>query len=394
MELEFVYDVACPFAYLASTQVASLAAEAGVPLRWRPVLLGGLYRHVGASQVPSMPPPRARHHVADLMRQAAALGAELRYPPPGYPQRTVDAMRLLVAAPPDKIAALTHALFRALHVDGARLDHPETLDAIARAHGVAPASRHTPEARDGLFAATAWAAERGMFGVPAMVVGDDWFWGADRLHLVRDALGLPRAPGPVGVGGRELVVYHDFSSPFSYLASTQLPRLAAAHGGKLTWRPILVGALFKDVGTPNVPMLAMSEAKRRYTAKDLRDHARYWGVPFRFATTFPLRTVTALRIALLAPEATPAIYRAAWAEDRDIGDPAVLGAVLDAAGLDGHALIARTSEAEVKAALRTNTEEAKARGAFGVPTMVLDDDLAWGQDRLDVVARWLASPRG
>ena len=76
--------------------------------------------------------------------------------------------------------------------------------------------------------------------------------------------------------------YFDFSSPFSYLASTQIEAVAARHGAELGYRPFLLGALFKIIGAPDVPFLAMSEPKRRNFAQDLHRWADHWGVPFRF----------------------------------------------------------------------------------------------------------------
>ena len=125
--------------------------------------------------------------------------------------------------------------------------------------------------------------------------------------------------------------FHDFSSPFSYLASTQIARIAKAHGAKLRYRPILLGALFKAIGTPNVPLFEMNPARQAYQKRDLFDWAKWWEVDFRFPETFPLRTVAPLRVALQAPECTPILYRAAWAEGINIGDPDALVALLDRA---------------------------------------------------------------
>ena len=89
---------------------------------------------------------------------------------------------------------------------------------------------------------------------------------------------------------------------------------------------------------------------------------------------------------LQEPAAMSVLYRAAWAEDRNIGDPEVLVQVLDAHGFDGQALLAGTADPAVKARLRANTERAVAAGICGVPTFVIDGEvLFWGQDRLDQV---------
>jgi 2-hydroxychromene-2-carboxylate isomerase len=132
----------------------------------------------------------------------------------------------------------------------------------------------------------------------------------------------------------------------------------------------------------------MPEAKQRYYHLELARWSAHWGVPFRFASRFPLRTVDALRLTLLAPEPARAplvhaIMRATWAEDRDPADPAVLRAACVEAGVDP-ALVARTADARRR--LFDETEEARTLGVPGAPTFVVGDELFWGQDRLALVA--------
>ena len=179
-----------------------------------------------------------------------------------------------------------------------------------------------------------------------------------------------------------LEFWFDFSSPFAYLASTQVEALARRNGVALRYRPFLLGALFKAVGTPDVPLFEMTEPKRRYYAQDLEDWAAWWGLPFHFPSHFPVRTVLPLRVSLLDERSVLPLYRALWAEDRDIADPAVVRAVLDEAGLDGGALIAGTEDPAVKASLRQNNADAEALGVCGVPTFRVGEALYWGQDRL------------
>jgi len=184
--------------------------------------------------------------------------------------------------------------------------------------------------------------------------------------------------------------WYDFSSPYAYLGSTQIERVAARHGARVNWRPFLLGALFKQIGTPDVPMLAVSEAKRRYLAQDIRDWAGYWNVPLAWPTRFPMRTVLPLRLALAVgearrPELSHAIFRAYWAEDRDISDPAVLATLCD----DADALARAQSDPAIKQALIASTSEAERIGLCGAPSFVVRGHLFWGQDRLDLVDRVL-----
>jgi 2-hydroxychromene-2-carboxylate isomerase len=184
--------------------------------------------------------------------------------------------------------------------------------------------------------------------------------------------------------------WYDFSSPYAYLGSTQIERVAAKHSARVNWRPFLLGALFKQIGTPDVPMLAVSEAKRRYLAQDMRDWAEYWSVPLVWPTRFPMRTVLPLRLVLAVDEArrpalSHAIFRAYWAEDRDISDPTVLAALCD----DADALSRAKSDPEIKQALIASTSEAERTGLCGAPSFVVRGHLFWGQDRLDLVDRVL-----
>src|SRR5262249_24534176 len=120
--------------------------------------------------------------------------------------------------------------------------------------------------------------------------------------------------------------WFDFSSPYAYLGSTQVERVAQKHGAQLIWKPFLLGALFKKIGTPDVPMLAANQPKQRYYAQDLRDWADYWKVDLNWPTRFPMRTVLPLRLVLAAEDRAALshrIYRAFWVEDRDISDPTV-----------------------------------------------------------------------
>ncbi len=230
------------------------------------------------------------------------------------------------------------------------------------------------------------------------------FWGQDRLDLVEEALGgkpPTKAPPPPAAGGRDVAFFFDFSSPFAYLASTQIEAVARRAGATVRWKPFLLGGLFKAIGTPDVPMLAMPEAKRRLVGADMLRWAERLGAPFRFPSRFPMNSVKALRMVLQLPDAEKpplvhAIYRAYWADDRDIADDAELAAVAGSVGLDGPALVAGTKGELVKTRLKDATEEAQRAGLCGAPSFLVGDLLFWGQDRLAFVERALQGwrPRG
>lgn len=391
-KITFYYDIVCPYAYIASQRIEDVAARCGAAVDWQPVLLGGIYKSIEAPQVPSgtWSEPRARLGALDLLRQADAHGVAMTFPAE-HPRRTVAAMRLLVAVSGALRQQLSHALYRAYWVEGVDIARRDVLDKIARSHSVDPTVIDSPQAREALFESTAAAVDAGAFGVPAMVVDGVLFWGQDRLPFVEQQLtGRGPAGRPPTETGKSVRFFHDFSSPFSYLASTQIDAIAARHDASVEWSPILLGGLFRTIGTPNVPLLAMSKAKQAYVHRDMRAWASWWGVPFSFPTVFPIRTVLPLRVAIAEPAATAHLYRALWVEDRNIGDPEVVASVLFGAGLDAEALLQAATDPIIKGQLRSNTEDAQAAGACGVPTFAVDGALIWGQDRLDYLEAVLA----
>jgi 2-hydroxychromene-2-carboxylate isomerase len=191
-----------------------------------------------------------------------------------------------------------------------------------------------------------------------------------------------------------LAFYFDYRSPYSYLASTQLTDLAAAHGRTIRYVPFDVLALMKIVG--NRPTTVECEAKGRYARNDLARWAQRYGVGFarnpglRRFDFGQLGCVTLAAIAQGTGEACVlALFTAAWNGDDDLSDRATLAGVLDRAGLDGAALLQQAeTEGERFAAC---TQEAAARGVFGAPTVFVGDDMFFGNDRLDFVREALAA---
>lgn len=198
-----------------------------------------------------------------------------------------------------------------------------------------------------------------------------------------------------------LQFWYDFSSPWTYLASTQVEAVADRAGVTLEWRPFLLGGLFKAIGTPDVPILSMPEPKRAWMARDLHMWADHLGVPFRFASRFPMRTITALRLALAAGDRiaplSKDLFRALWVDDGDLNDEATLTAVLERHGFDPQHMFERTRDPAIKQQLIANGEQAVALGIFGAPTFIVSaddgDHLFWGVDRLMFVEKALAGWR-
>jgi 2-hydroxychromene-2-carboxylate isomerase len=402
----FYYDFSCPYAYLASTQIEAVAARGHAQLEWRPMLLGGVFRAVGTPDVPAMIPAKARLNHLDMHRWADHLGVPLVMPP-GHPNRTVLALRATLAAEAE-IPRASHALFRAYWALGRDLSRPEVVrEALDEAglDGAALVARaEEPAIKDALRARTDEAVAQGVFGAPSFVVTDgeqrDLHWGQDRMFFLEGASHLaPEPTGPTVVP--EVSFFFDVSSPFAYLAATQIEAVAAGSGARVRWRPFLLGALFKGIGTPDVPLFTLSQAKQRFVGADLDRWAAHHGVPLRFPSRFPMNTVKALRLLVQLPDGQRsalalALFRAYWADDRDIGDDAELAAIAASVGLDGAALLAGAKSDAVKDQLKVATAEAAAAGLCGAPSFLVGDLLFWGQDRLLFVDKALRGwrPRG
>jgi 2-hydroxychromene-2-carboxylate isomerase len=184
--------------------------------------------------------------------------------------------------------------------------------------------------------------------------------------------------------------FFDFGSPTTYLAHTQLPRIAREAGADLIYRPMLLGGVFKATGNASPVTVP---AKGRWMGQDIARWARRWGVPFTFNPHFPINTLTLMRgaagLQLRRPQEfaryVDAVFQAMWVAPRNLGDAPVLTAMLAEAGFDAEAFLALVADPDVKARLIANTDEAVERGAFGAPSCFVGDELFFGQDRLDFV---------
>ena len=194
----------------------------------------------------------------------------------------------------------------------------------------------------------------------------------------------------------------DFGSPNAYLCHKVMPALEQRWGLKVTYVPILLGGLFK-LAHNRSPMEAYAEIpnKLAYERLEMQRFIQRQGLTaFRMNPHFPVNTLKIMRVAVAAQAlgcAAPyidAVYAAMWEQQRNMADDAQIAEVLAAAGLDGAALVAKSNEPDVKAALLANTERAHQRGAFGSPTFFVGDEIFFGKDRLRDVEEEVARQRG
>ncbi len=190
-----------------------------------------------------------------------------------------------------------------------------------------------------------------------------------------------------------LELWFEFASSYSYPAVMRAEAACRRAGVSLAWRPFLLGPIFQRQGWNDSPF-NLYPAKGRYMWRDLERLCGKYGLPFRRPSSFPRNGLLAARVAIL-PEARPrrpefvrAVFRANFAEDREIGDEATIREILDELDLDADLLLERARAPENKERLRRQTQAAADLGIFGAPTFVSEGELFWGQDRLEDALAW------
>lgn len=191
-EIEFFFDIGSAYSYLAATQMAGVEARTKTPVRWRPFLLGAVFKATG-NHTPATVPAKARWMIGDLDRWAAHYGIPMKMPS-RFPINALRVQRFLVGierVDAAKVAPAALSLFTAYW--GADLDPTadEVLLAAARTVGLGSeslAAIDAQETKDQLRATSDEAIARGAFGAPSLFVGDTLFWGNDRLPLLEQFL--------------------------------------------------------------------------------------------------------------------------------------------------------------------------------------------------------------
>ncbi len=196
--IELFYDTASPYSYLAFTQVPALRKRSGVEVRLRAFLLGGVFKGSG-NTMPGSVPAKGLYLLNDLERWASYYGVAFSMSPL-FPSNSLRAQRTLIAAErrnPAMAERLAAVLFSGYWVEGRDLQDEAFLeDCIQQAGGdletllAAPAD---PEVKASLMAQTQEAIDRGAFGAPTWFLGDDMFWGNDRIGLLEHRLAALRA---------------------------------------------------------------------------------------------------------------------------------------------------------------------------------------------------------
>lgn len=187
--------------------------------------------------------------------------------------------------------------------------------------------------------------------------------------------------------------WYEFASTYSFPAAMRVEAAAKAAGVTLLWRPFLLGPIFGAQSWNDSPF-NIYPAKGKYMWRDMARLCEAEGLTLKAPVRFPQNGLKAARLALLGqdeawgPEFTRRVYLANFSEQKDISGENVLAEILSSLGLDAAALIAQSNAPENKERLKAQTEEAVARGIFGAPSFLVNDELFWGNDRLEAALAW------
>jgi 2-hydroxychromene-2-carboxylate isomerase len=193
---------------------------------------------------------------------------------------------------------------------------------------------------------------------------------------------------------QRLEYFFDYVSPYSYLADSQIPALVERTGAELVYRPFFLGGVMQASG--NSPP-ATVPAKGKYMFTDIARWLERYGLELKFNPHFPVNTVKPMRGALVAleegffPAYHKALFQAMWRDEKNVGDAGVLREVVESAGLAADTVVDRIAEPGIKERLKSNSDEAVERGAFGSPTFFVEGEMFFGNDRLDFLEAKLKS---
>jgi 2-hydroxychromene-2-carboxylate isomerase len=198
----------------------------------------------------------------------------------------------------------------------------------------------------------------------------------------------------VSAAAKPIDFYFDFSSPYGYIAAHLLEGFEQRIGRPVTWRPILLGPVFKRTGQPPLIEIPM---KGEYSKHDFSRSARLHKVAYRHPEKFPTSTVAALRAFYWLHDRDPrqaralgmAVYDAYFAEGRDISSPQLVVELAQAVGVDGAVLARALEDPGIKERARREVDAAITAGVFGSPYFVVDGEPFWGVDRMPMVEEWI-----
>jgi len=186
----------------------------------------------------------------------------------------------------------------------------------------------------------------------------------------------------------KLEFWFDLGSNYSYLSMMRIEALAERHDVVISWKPFLLGAIFKSFGWESSPFVLQKE-KGAYTWRDMARQCEKYSLPWTQPSHFPRSALLPMRVALIGAEQPwisafcKRLMQINFVEDQDIDNSAVVDAALRKLGLPAQEIIVAAQSDDTKRGMRAQTDEALRRGIFGAPTFFAGTDMFWGNDRLE-----------
>jgi len=189
-QIEFFWDSASPYTYLAATQIEALAARHGASVQWKPFLLGKAFEATG-NRPPAMVPVKGKYMFNDLRLWAKHYGVPFRFPKV-FPVASLTSLRIACGLPEAQVSPWARAVMSCYWSEDQDIGQPEVLKTVATRIGLDPeatlALAQDPAVKDRLKANTEEAISRGVFGAPTFFIGKHMFWGNDRFVLMEELL--------------------------------------------------------------------------------------------------------------------------------------------------------------------------------------------------------------
>jgi 2-hydroxychromene-2-carboxylate isomerase len=198
---------------------------------------------------------------------------------------------------------------------------------------------------------------------------------------------------------RQIDYYYSANSPWAYIGHAAFEELVKSHGCQAVYKPVFLGELFSETG--GLPLPKRHPARQRYRMMELQRWREKRGLNFNLQPQhwpFDPKLCDGVVIAAIEAGLNPEpfmrlMFRGVWEDQLNLGDAVTIAALADKAGLPGEKLVARAPSAEVAARYEQNRQDAIAVGVFGAPGYVLDGEVFWGQDRIELLGDALKSGR-
>jgi 2-hydroxychromene-2-carboxylate isomerase len=198
---------------------------------------------------------------------------------------------------------------------------------------------------------------------------------------------------------RQVDYYFSFSSPWAYVGHKAFRDVVDNYGLKVNHKPVILVDLFSETG--GLPLIKRHPVRQRYRMVELQRWRDKRGLNFHFQPKHvPLNArladgvvIAAIELGLEPDPFLRRAFKAVWEDELNLADPAVVAKIADDAGLPGDKLVERSGSDEISAAYEQNRQDAITADVFGSPVYVLDGEVFWGQDRIELLADALKSGR-